>query len=182
MDMNIAERIKSSRKSKGFTQVELAENMGISPMTIRRWEWGERTPNAELIPKLAEVLDVSVEYLMGLNDEKNVMKRLLENISSQETFREIKSTSEKSHSCFEMDYWSDVVDSALAVAFSGDIQKIKEVHRMLKLALSSLEKMSDFLNIPVLDNSNEPKSEKSSNIDIHDNKMRDATFSFAGTD
>ncbi len=180
--MNIAERIKSCRKLKGLTQVKLAEILYISPMTIRRWEWGERTPNAELIPKLAEVLDVSVDYLTGLNDEKNVMKRLLENISSPETFREIKETSQKSPSCFEMDYWSDVVDSALAVAFSRDERKNKEVFRMLTLALSTLIKMADFLNISVLDNSNVSKNEKSSNIDIHNNKIRDATFSFAGTE
>ena len=66
--MNMAEKIKKCRRQNGLTQIELADKVGISPMTIRRWEWGERNPDIALMPKLAEALNTSVQYLMGLQD------------------------------------------------------------------------------------------------------------------
>ncbi len=71
--MNIAEKIKKCRKSNGLTQLELAQAIGVSPMTVRRWEWSERNPDISIMPKLAEALNTSVAYLMGL-DESEKMK------------------------------------------------------------------------------------------------------------
>ena len=65
----MAEKIKRCRKKNGLTQTELAEKIGISPMTIRRWEWGERNPDIALMPKLADALNTSIEYLMGLHED-----------------------------------------------------------------------------------------------------------------
>lgn len=39
-DANLSERIKANRKSKGLTQARFAENLGVSEMTVRRWETG----------------------------------------------------------------------------------------------------------------------------------------------
>ena len=64
--MNIGERIKQCRKNRGLTQTKLSELLKISPMTVRRWEWGERKPDIDIMPKLADTLNTSVEYLMGL--------------------------------------------------------------------------------------------------------------------
>ena len=66
--MNMAEKIKKCRKQSGLTQIELAKKIGISPMTIRRWEWGERNPDIAFMPKLADALNTSVQYLMGLQE------------------------------------------------------------------------------------------------------------------
>ena len=43
-------------------------------MTIRRWEWNERNPDISIMPRLAEALNTSVAYLMGL-DNNNAMAR-----------------------------------------------------------------------------------------------------------
>lgn len=66
--MNMAEKIKKCRKHNGFTQAKLAEILNLSVMTIRRWEWNERRPDVDILPRLAEVLNTSVEYLMGLDE------------------------------------------------------------------------------------------------------------------
>ena len=63
--MTLGERIKKARKGK-MTQAELAEQIGVHEITLRRWELGERSPDADVIPKIAEVLGVSVTYLMGV--------------------------------------------------------------------------------------------------------------------
>lgn len=66
--MNLAERIKQCRKIRGLTQDKLSELLNISVMSVRRWEWGERKPDISIIPKLASVLNTTVEYLMGINE------------------------------------------------------------------------------------------------------------------
>lgn len=65
---DISNRIRNKRKALGFTQQKLADKLGISMMTIVRWEKGVRTPNSAILPRLAEVLNTSVEYLMGLDE------------------------------------------------------------------------------------------------------------------
>ena len=66
--MNIGESIKQHRKSKGITQDKLAELLGVSVMSVRRWEWGERNPDICIMPKLANTLSTSVSELMCLQD------------------------------------------------------------------------------------------------------------------
>ena len=69
MKMNLV--IKQLRKDKGLTQEQLAEIVGVSLQTIRRWEWGTTTPNSTLLTKLAQALDTTPEFLLGdtLQDE-----------------------------------------------------------------------------------------------------------------
>ena len=66
--MIISERIKKLRKQNGLNQAELAEHIGVSPMTERRWEWGQRSPRAEELAKLAAALHTTVGYLMGIEE------------------------------------------------------------------------------------------------------------------
>ena len=67
---DIAKRIKISRSIAGLKQRELADKVGVSLITIARWENPEsgRSPNSAMITKLAEVLNTSAGYLMGLED------------------------------------------------------------------------------------------------------------------
>ena len=58
--------IRSLRERSGYTQATLARAIGVSDMTIRRWESGQREPRASEIAKLCEVLGVSeAELLRG---------------------------------------------------------------------------------------------------------------------
>lgn len=56
--------IKKLRKEKGLTQEQLAEELGVSVMTMRRWEWGQASPNAKLLANLAEKLGITPEELL----------------------------------------------------------------------------------------------------------------------
>ena len=69
--MTLGERIKQARKGK-YTQAELAELVGVHEMTLRRWEQGERSPDADIIPKLAQTLGVSISSLMGEDDSPDL--------------------------------------------------------------------------------------------------------------
>lgn len=63
--MDTFQRIKEKRKSVGLSQEKLAELMGISFTTIRRWERGESVPDIESLQKLARVLQTTTSYLLG---------------------------------------------------------------------------------------------------------------------
>ncbi len=62
-------RLASRRKAVGFSQEQLAERLGIDRSTVARWEGGETEPQPWMRPRLARVLQVSVDQLDGLLTE-----------------------------------------------------------------------------------------------------------------
>lgn len=63
-------RLRRLRKAKGFTQVELAEAIGVSQPTIAYYEREDGVPGALQIVKLAETLDIAAENLLGLKQPR----------------------------------------------------------------------------------------------------------------
>ena len=63
--MNFSENLKSIRSDAGMTQKSLGEKIGVTSVTIGNWERGVRQPSFELLPKLADALDTSVDALLG---------------------------------------------------------------------------------------------------------------------
>ena len=59
------ENLKTLRKQQGFTQETLAERLNVVRQTVSKWEKGLSVPDAELLVKLSEVLEVSVSTLLG---------------------------------------------------------------------------------------------------------------------
>ncbi|MCQ2528594.1 MAG: helix-turn-helix domain-containing protein [Saccharofermentans sp.] len=59
------ENLKTLRKMKGFTQEELAIKVNVVRQTVSKWEKGLSVPDAELLSKLADVLEVNVSQLLG---------------------------------------------------------------------------------------------------------------------
>lgn len=76
--MKISDRIKKLRELRGFSQVDLAQIIGVDVNTIWRWENGRSSP-VRSIQKLAQALDTSTGYLLGETDDpKRYTSRLLE--------------------------------------------------------------------------------------------------------
>lgn len=63
--MTLGKRISTARKRKGISQSRLSELLGVTRGTITRWENDTRTPDDETKRKIADILGVSVSYLMG---------------------------------------------------------------------------------------------------------------------
>ena len=66
-----AERLKELRCEEDLNQAQLAEILGVSPSTIGMYEQGRRTPDLEVLNKIATHFQVSVDYLLGRTDIKN---------------------------------------------------------------------------------------------------------------
>lgn len=66
MSIKIGERLKELRKSKGWTQVQVATKMGLTDSVISFYERQERAPSPEVLIKFAELYGVSTDYLLGV--------------------------------------------------------------------------------------------------------------------
>jgi len=69
----IAQRIKKIREEIRINQQELADRLGVLRPTISQMENGERRITAEELIKLSEILNTSVQYLMGLEDQPEIV-------------------------------------------------------------------------------------------------------------
>lgn len=63
--MTLGKRISTARERKGISQSRLSELLGVTRGTITRWENDTRTPDDETKREIADILGVSVSYLMG---------------------------------------------------------------------------------------------------------------------
>lgn len=72
--MTFSERLMDMRKERGYTQYSLAEAVGVSVDSIRRWENGKQEPRLGELQMLARVLGVSVGVLVG-EEERIVIQR-----------------------------------------------------------------------------------------------------------
>ena len=84
--VSFGERLAALRKAAGFTQVAFAAKIGITQRMVAYYEAPSAQPPAHLLPKLAEVLGVSTDVLLGLAGSrpsqkiatKRLERRLLE--------------------------------------------------------------------------------------------------------
>ena len=58
-------RIRTIRKSKGLTMKQLGSAVDAAESTVSHWETNQREPDIETLNKLAEYLNVSIDFLIG---------------------------------------------------------------------------------------------------------------------
>ena len=75
-----AERLKALRKKHGYTQVSLAETLGVSKGTVAMWETGKRTPDFETLIGLSDLFEVRTDYILGKSTDDSSAK-----LSEEET-------------------------------------------------------------------------------------------------
>lgn len=61
------QRLRELRVQNGYTQETLSEKIGVSSKTIGIWERGTREPPLATVDKLANIFNVSTDYLLGRN-------------------------------------------------------------------------------------------------------------------
>ena len=62
--MNLADRIQQLRKSRGISQEELADRIGVSWHAVSKWESGQTSPDVEKIVLLSDYFEVTTDYLL----------------------------------------------------------------------------------------------------------------------
>lgn len=66
----IGQRLYQLRKDHDMTQQELADRLGLTKYTISSYETDKSDPSDEIKMQLAQIFDVSVDYLLGLVNQK----------------------------------------------------------------------------------------------------------------
>lgn len=85
MDIKINEQIAFLRKQRGMTQEELALTLGVTNQSVSKWENNICCPDIQLLPKIAELFNVSVDALLGCKtplENEDVILQLKEKFSS----------------------------------------------------------------------------------------------------
>ena len=69
--IQLADRIKEFRRRDGRTQEALANELGVTPQAVSRWEKGLCYPDMGMIPSIANVFGVSIDELFGYDNERS---------------------------------------------------------------------------------------------------------------
>jgi ribosome-binding protein aMBF1 (putative translation factor) len=79
--MSFGNRLQEARKNKGLSQEDVAQFLKTKAPVIGRYERDEMKPSIEVASKLADLLEISLDYLVGKTDiqvDKNIFKRIVE--------------------------------------------------------------------------------------------------------
>ena len=63
-------RLNQTRKAKGYTAQQMADKLNIGLRSYRLYESGHRSPNLEMLVKIADILEFSTDYLLCRDDDK----------------------------------------------------------------------------------------------------------------
>ena len=119
--------IRNKRKENKLTQQEFADKIGVSLMSVVRWENGSRVPNMLIMSKIAEALNTTVGYLMGIEESAPVQ-------TTEPIKRTIQPEYENNPS---MAYWGGVADNARRAVKSG--QNLGLIYSLLSDAVSTVK-------------------------------------------
>ncbi|MBQ7697597.1 MAG: helix-turn-helix transcriptional regulator [Paludibacteraceae bacterium] len=68
----VADRIKYLREQKGLTQADLARQLGITRSSVNAWEMGISVPSTQYVVELANMFNVSTDYLLCVDKSATV--------------------------------------------------------------------------------------------------------------
>lgn len=64
--MSFSELLKECRKKQGVSQAELAARLGVTQQAVGKWESGKSSPDPSTVARIAELLNTTADYLLGL--------------------------------------------------------------------------------------------------------------------
>lgn len=73
----VSEKIRDARIRKNMTQSNLADELGVSYQAVSNWERGNSLPDLSKYEDLCRILNVDLEYLLGIGADTDTVNRLL---------------------------------------------------------------------------------------------------------
>ncbi|MES2799976.1 MAG: pentapeptide repeat-containing protein [Bacteroidota bacterium] len=71
--LQIGQRISEARKENKLSQAQLADKISISPQAVGKWERGESLPDIIMLNRIAQLLNVSLNYFSALEEKSNTI-------------------------------------------------------------------------------------------------------------
>lgn len=112
--INKLENLKKLRESKGITQVKLAIDLEVSQELISRYELGSSFPQPNMLIKIANYFNCSVDYLLGITNIPTPVKYLVankDNVKFSELYSKYNLLSNEDKKCFDK-FLSFLVDNS----------------------------------------------------------------------
>jgi transcriptional regulator with XRE-family HTH domain len=72
--MTLGRRIRKLREGLDLSQIELAARLSVANSTISQWEADKRVPDSVMLERLADLFNVSVDYLLGRTDDRSPVR------------------------------------------------------------------------------------------------------------
>lgn len=69
--MKLSEQIKKYRKENNLTQEQFASKLFVSKQAVSKWETNRSYPDINLLPQIAEMLNISIDELIGKKETEN---------------------------------------------------------------------------------------------------------------
>jgi transcriptional regulator with XRE-family HTH domain len=82
--LNIGDNISKLRKANNWSQGDLADKIGSSRIMIGKYERSDNLPSVEVLANLAQIFEVSVDFLLGQGVNSSYDKRMLERLDDIE--------------------------------------------------------------------------------------------------
>lgn len=95
----VGKRLRLLRTERKLTQEELGKVLGVGKTTISQYESEVRKPDADMLKRIAQFFDVSVDYLLGLTEEKRPVK--VETLAAHRTDDPLKELPEEARRSLE---------------------------------------------------------------------------------
>lgn len=71
----VANNIKAARTKMNMTQMNLADEMGVSYQAVSNWERGNSMPDISKLPELCKILNISFEELVGERTHRQILQK-----------------------------------------------------------------------------------------------------------
>ena len=84
--MSFGKKLRSLREEKRLSQVELSKKLNITNQALSQYELGKRIPDAEMIIRIADFFDVSVDYLLDRTNERITVDNIKAILASDSAF------------------------------------------------------------------------------------------------
>ena len=88
------ENLKFAREKRGYSQNDMAESIGVAKSTYSLYESGNREPNVQTIKKIADVLNVSADELLGIEEPSTIAAHFDGDEFTESELEEIKQFAE----------------------------------------------------------------------------------------
>jgi len=138
--MKIGERIKNLRASKNMTQMDLSYKLGVHNQTISKWEREIGEPDFSMLGIIAKALSVSLENLLGVETDKEVVEGVFDTVKMGNTIRLFRTHLNLSQSqlATKLNTSSDIVSKWERGYVCPDVEKLISLASIFSLSPSAL--------------------------------------------
>ena len=129
METTLGKRIMQGRKKLGLTQDKLAESLGVTAQAVSKWENDQSCPDITMLPRLAELFNITVDELLGVTKTEMPQTVALEGTVED-------SNSDHDHHNFEMKFEPGKRDAIFMAAFVLFVGALTLISVLLNLGVS----------------------------------------------